>query len=80
MPDRRPQAQRDLLQQLITDLVAQPVVDGLELVDVAEQEPDVVLTGAGQGLVDPLAQLGPVGQPGQRVVGGAVAQFPFALP
>ena len=57
-------------QQVVTDPVAQAVVDELEVVDVQEQDRDGpgVTTGAGQRLVQPVQQQLPVGQPREGVV------------
>jgi hypothetical protein len=63
---------RELLQEAVADMVAQRVVDLLEAVEVEEEE------GQGpaeaQGVLEPLAQQAAVGEPGQRVVQGLVAQ------
>lgn len=72
MPDAGAQSFGDRLQQLVADTVAQRVVDGLEAVEIQEQNADVTLSAmsAVNGLVEALDQQGPVGQPGQWIVSG----------
>ena len=55
-------------QQRVADVVAERVVDGLEVVQVDQQHRDR-RGRRGQRGVDPLAEQVAVGQPGQRVVG-----------
>ena len=66
----------DLAQQRIAVLVAEGVVDVLELVEVDHQEPDrgPRPVGLDEGAGQPLVQQGPVREPGQRVVGRLVAE------
>ncbi len=65
---------RDLDQEPVAGRVAEAVVDGLEAVEVqvAEAEADAFLSG--EGLLQTFEEQGPVGQSGERVVGGLVAQ------
>ena len=63
-------------EDLIADEVAVPVVDGLERIDVDEQEPDVgaVTLPQLQGVGEPVEEQTPVRQSGQRVVVGEMCQ------
>jgi len=63
-------------QQLVADPVAEGVVDELEVVDVQEQHRDAapVPPAACQRVVQAVAQQLAVGQAGQRIVQGLVAQ------
>ena len=64
------QALRHLLQQQVSHLMPQGVVEGLEVVQVQKQQGPMQTT-AGVGhhrLLDTVHQQAPVGQPGQRVV------------
>ena len=67
----------DGLQQLVADGVAERVVDRLEVVEVDEQHDDRVGLGTGdaQGVVHAVEEQRPVGEPGQLVVEGAVAEL-----
>ena len=58
----------------VADAVAVEVVDGLEAVQVDEEDGQgaVVPATGGQGLVDPVVEQGPVGQSGEGVVEGLV--------
>ena len=63
------QAARNLYQVLVADFVSQCVVDGLEVVQVQQQQCAVlVVLGAGiERSLDALAQQASVGQAGQGV-------------
>jgi len=50
-------------QKLVAGRVAEAVVDVLEVVQVDEQHGHVALAGAGQGVLDPLGEQGPVARP-----------------
>ena len=63
----------DLDQQRVADGVAEAVVDALEVVEVDEHDRDR-LAGRGQHRLQALAEQRAVGQPGQRIVPGVVAQ------
>ena len=67
--DRITDAVSELLQHLVAGLVAQGVVDALEVVDVGEQQRQLAAcaTQHHQPVVQALAERQPVGQPGQRV-------------
>ncbi len=69
------QPPRNFAQHQIADLVAQRVVDLLEVVEVNEQQCEgaLVAGGVGQGLVEDLAQQGPVRQAGDVVEVGEIA-------
>ena len=77
--DRAAQPVGDLGEHLVAGGVPEAVVDGLELVEVDEQQPDRAGGAglAGQRLPDALHQPGPVRQPGQRVVAGQPGQLGF---
>jgi hypothetical protein len=66
-------------QQLVAGGVAEAVVAVLEVVEVDEQHAQVGRVGAGQGVLDPLGEQGPVGQAGQAVVEGLVDQLGLQL-
>jgi hypothetical protein len=70
------EALRDLDEQLVTGRVAERVVDGLEVVEVAEQhrQRTRVPTVQGQRVLEPLTEQRPVRQPGELVVEGPSAQ------
>ena len=51
----------------------------LEVVQVDEQHGQVALARAGQGVLDPLGEQGPVGQAGQRVVERLVDELGLQL-
>ena len=72
-------AERD--QQLVAGLVAERVVDRLELVDVEQQHRDVALRAlrAGERLADAVVEERAVRQAGQRVVERLVADARLAL-
>ena len=61
-----------MLDQRVALDMAQRVVDGLEVVEVEEQDPDGlgVVAPLSQRLLEPVDEEGPVRQPGQRVVEG----------
>ena len=71
------QPSRDRDQQPVTRLMAQGVVDVLEVVEIDEQRgPDrAVATTTGEQLIDPVDDQRPVGQAGQRIVQRLMAQF-----
>ncbi len=64
------QAPSDGLQQCVADVVAEPVVDLLEVVEVDKQQRDGVVAVAveGQGTGETLGEQAPVGESGERVV------------
>jgi len=66
----------DELEQVIPGGMAEGVVDELESVEVDEQQPDraAACAGMGQGRAYAVAQRGPVGQPGERVLEGETVQ------
>ena len=69
---------RDLHQHLVTDRVADGVVDVLEPVQVEQgQGVAVGAGGAGQRPLHPLSEHDPVGQSGQWVVQRLIAQLPL---
>ena len=75
-PDQPGEPPRDREQQLVADLVAVGVVDLLEPVEVGEQDRGVgvrPLRPQG-GVLEPLLQQQPVGQPRQRVVQRVVVE------
>ena len=71
----------DGLQQLVADGVAERVVDRLEVVEVDEQHDDRVGLGTGdaQGVVHAIEEQRPVGEPGELVVEGTVAELAFEV-
>jgi hypothetical protein len=77
-PDRHtaarlvPQHGRHRPQQAVADVVAEQIVDGLEVVEIDEQHGCRLARGQGGG--EPVVEQGPVGQPGQAVVGRLVLQ------
>ena len=67
----------DLLQQLVTDLVAEGVVERLEVVQVDQQQgtfPAGARTGD-HGLLQPVHKQPAVGQEGERVVKGEIIEL-----
>ncbi len=66
-------------EQLVTDAVAQAVVDQPEAVQVEEDQGDAVVGAAAQQMVEVVVGEGPVGQPGEQVVGGLVGQAVLGL-
>ena len=60
-------------EQLVADLVAEAVVDALEVVEV-EEEHDRAAVGAAERGLDLLGEQRAVGEPGERVVVGAVRE------
>ena len=74
---REPQAIRDHLQQTITHLVTQAVIDHLEPVQVAEHHSHSLL--GGQQHLETLEQLLTIGQAGQQVVAGLERQLRLEL-
>jgi len=79
--DQGGQPDRDRLQQPVADRVAGAVVDLLEVVQVHQQHTDAAAAAglAGQRLLEPVAEQGPVGEPGEGVVQGLVAELVFEL-
>ena len=77
--DHAAQPVGDLGEHLVAGGVPEAVVDGLELVEVDEQQPDRAGGAglAGQRLPDAFHQPRPVRQPGQRVVPGQPGQLGF---
>ncbi len=75
----RPQAGGHLHQQLVARGVPEPVVDVLEVVQVAEHHRQLARAAAAQGVVQAVAEQPAVGQPGQRVVQGLVGQLALQL-
>ena len=64
-------------QQLVAQRVTQAVVDHLEAIEVQEEHREDVITApvhAGQSVAQPVDEERPVGQSGQRVVKGVVAE------
>ncbi len=64
----------DLDQQPVPRRVPEAVVDRLETVEVEVAQAVAVASGPAEGLLQPLEEQRPVGQAGQGVVGGLVAQ------
>lgn len=64
------------LQQLVSDCMAEAVIDVLEAVEIHEQHGDTAtaLTGRSHGRIQPLLQQHAVGQTRQRVMFGLVGQ------
>ena len=75
LAQRRAQPLGHDLQQLVADLVAEAVVDRLEVVEVDEQHRHLVDLGRRQPVVEEVHQVRAVGQPGQLVVAGRVPQL-----
>ena len=75
LPDGGAQPFGDRPQQVVADVVAQRIVDGLEVVEIQEQDADATLFAVGgvDRLGEAVEQQGAVGQSGQRVVGGQMA-------
>ncbi len=63
------------LEELVADLVAEAVVDRLEVVEVDEQDGDLAHLGRGQPIVEQVHQVRAVGETGQLVVACRVAQL-----
>ncbi len=72
-----PSRSRDLDEEAVARRVSERVVDDLEVVHVEEQDGDAGSPSAGpiQGPIEVLAEEGPVGEPGQRVVEGVVEEL-----
>ena len=62
-------------QEAVADAVPEAVVDGLEVVEIDEQQRHGADRRAGEQLVDPRQQLGAIGESGQIVVGRGPAQL-----
>ena len=76
----RAQPLGDLLQHAVAEAVAEGVVDGLEVVDVDEQQREALLAaGARQRARQVRRELAAVGQLGERIVVGQVMQLARAL-
>ena len=73
---------RDLGEQSIAGGVAERVVDVLEAVEVEPEHRHqlAVALGAGHGAVEMLVELKPVGQAGQRIVHGEIADLVLGQP
>jgi hypothetical protein len=67
---QRREPPRDGAQDLVAGGVAEAVVDGFEVVEVAEQhrQAGAVTAGSPEALFEPVGEQCPVGQPGQRIV------------
>ena len=67
--DARDNAPRDLLQQKVADVMAERVVQRLEIVEIDEQQRSLALASdaGGESLPQPIQQQAAVGQAGQRV-------------
>ena len=76
-PDRGRDALGDLEQQLIAGGVAEAVVDGLEVVEVEEddRQAELLAPGAGDRVAHALVEQRAVGQVGDRVVEGLVGEL-----
>ena len=75
------QALADQDQELVADAVTEAVVDVLEVVEVDEEGGDRrVRASAGDGVLDPVLEEGPVGQVGERVVEGHVGELVLQRP
>ena len=63
-------------EQFVAGVVAVAVVDHLEAVEIEEEQGDSRSSalGAGQRQLEVVEQQGPVGEPGERVVGGLVGE------
>jgi hypothetical protein len=64
----------------VADQVTEAVVDGLEVVEVDHQQADALLAPgqAAEGVLQPVPEEGPVGQPRQRVVEGPEGELVLA--
>jgi hypothetical protein len=69
------------LEQLVAGVVAEAVVDALEVVQVQQQQGTAALVGLGrsQGLLDPVVEQQAVGQVGERVVVNQVRQLALGV-
>ena len=67
--------------QVVAGVVAEPVVDRLEAVDVDDHHRPLAAVAGGEGdvLVELGAEAAPVEQPGQRVVVGEIAELRLGL-
>ncbi len=76
-PNGPAQPFREMDQQLVADMVAEGVIDFLEVVEVDEQQAkrSPVALGANQLGCQRRLQPGAVRQPGQRIVAGLVLLF-----
>ena len=75
-PDRPLEAPSDDPQQLVAGVVAEAVVDHLEAVEVEQHQrhPLTLVSDAAERPLQPVHELGPVGQPGELVVAGRVLE------
>ena len=73
------QAPAHLGQHRVTGVVAERVVDGLEVVEVDEEQPDTAMVAVQgcQGLGQAVHERQPVGHPGEAVVKGLVPELRF---
>ena len=80
-PDGVGQPARDLDEEPIARAVTQRVVDRLEVVEVEEQDRRhrPVASPTCERVRDPIREQGPVGEPGERIVEGLVAQLGLEL-
>jgi len=83
LPHRASQARRDRLQELVSALVPERVVDRLEVVQVQVEQADQLVGAlrAHHGVLEALAEEGAVGDSGQGVVRREVVELallPFA--
>ncbi len=81
VPQAGADAVGDLQQQLVARLVPEAVVDGLEVVEVEEQDRDRFLErlAQGQGVLDPVAEQAAIGQVGEGIVEGLVGELLLEL-
>jgi len=72
---------RGLLQQQVTDVMAEGVVDVLEIVQVNEQQPTLMAAAraGSECMMEPVYKKPPVGQASERVVKGQMHNFIFGL-
>src|ERR1700687_1438508 len=75
-PKDAAQARRDLLQETVTAVVTERVVDVLEAIEVEQQHAEHLLVAARseQRLAESVAEQAAVGQSGQRVVQSLVLE------
>ncbi len=73
------QAQGDGAQQLVAGVMAEPFIDGFELIQPQRDDRDFLLLAVclHQGLAQAVLEQGAVGQFGERIMGGHVAQALF---
>ena len=78
-PDARLDAPRDGDQELVADVVAEAVVDRLEVVEVEEEHCGPADVAVVERAADPLREEHPVRKAGERVVVGLVAELVLQL-